>query len=135
MEINFKDFVLKSLRVEISEKRKSLLSEINGDLFFSINQWPKKIERVFWKKPIGDQETFVLLIFLVENGCPPWLATQWILTSTFWDKAKTARRYEQIQWILENRVKKRNTWFYFDVHFNKYVFLDGTDRCVNSAIN
>ena len=37
MEINFKDFVLKSSRKEICEKRKSLLSEINGHLFFLIN--------------------------------------------------------------------------------------------------
>ena len=132
MEVNFLEFVSTSSRVEISEKRKSLLSEIDGDLFYSINLWPKKIERIFWNKPISDQETFVLLIFLVENGCPPWLARQWILTSTFWDKEKTSRRHQQIEWILENRSKKINTWFYFDLHFQKYVYLDGTDRCVNA---
>ena len=132
MEVNFLEFVSTSSRVEISEKRKSLLSEIDGDLFYSINLWPKKIERIFWNKPISDQETFVLLIFLVENGCPPCLARQWILTSTFWDKAKTSRRHQQIEWILENRSKKINTWFYFDLHFQKYVYLDGTDRCVNA---
>lgn len=107
MEIDIKDYVLRSSRIEISEKRKSLLNDINGDLFYSLNLWPQKIERAFWKKPIGDEETFMLLIFLVENGCPPLLATQWILTSTFWDKAKTARRHEQIEWILENRSKKK----------------------------
>ena len=32
-------------------------------------------------------------------------------------------------------MKKRNTWFYFDVHFQKYVYMDGTDRCVNAANN
>ena len=132
MEVNFLEFVSTSSRVEISEKRKSLLSEIDGDLFYSINLWPKKIERIFWNKPISDQETFVLLIFLVENGCPPWLARQWILTSTFWDKEKTSRRHQQIEWILENRSKKINAWFYFDLHFQKYVYLDGTDRCVNA---
>ena len=132
MEVNFLEFVSTSSRVEISEKRKSLLSEIDGDLFYSIKLWPKKIERIFWNKPISDQETFVLLIFLVENGCPPWLARQWILTSTFWDKAKTSTRHQQIEWILENRSKKINTWFYFDLHFQKYVYLDGTDRCVNA---
>lgn len=132
MEVNFLEFVSTSSRVEISEKRKSLLSEIEVDLFYSINLWPRKIERIFWNKPISDQETFVLLIFLVENGCPPWLARQWILTSTFWDKAKTSRRHQQIEWILENRSKKINAWFYFDLHFQKYVYLDGTDRCVNA---
>ena len=132
MEVNFLEFVWTSSRVEISEKRKSLLSEIDGDLFYSIKLWPKKIERIFWNKPISDQETFVLLIFLVENGCPPWLARQWILTSTFWDKAKTSTRHQQIEWILENRSKKINAWFYFDLHFQKYVYLDGTERCVNA---
>ena len=58
MEANFKDFVLKSSGIEISKKRKSFLSEMNGDLFYSINLWPKKIERVFWNKPIDDQEKF-----------------------------------------------------------------------------
>ena len=45
------DFVLKSASVEISKKRKSLLSEINGDYF---------MERVFW----NDEGNFVLINFL-----------------------------------------------------------------------
>ena len=54
MEVNFLEFVSTSSRAEISEKRKSLLSEIDGDLLYSINLWPKKIERIFWNKPISD---------------------------------------------------------------------------------
>ena len=133
MEVHFKDFVLNCSKTEISEKRKNLLKQIDGDVFYCLSLWPRNMERIFWSKPIVDQDTFKLLIFLVENGCPPWMATQWILTSTFWDKTKTLRRFYQMQWIVANLANNRKTWFYFDLHFNKYVYLDGTDRYVNEG--
>ena len=97
-------------------------------MFYNISSWPRDMESLFWRKPIGDQQAFQLLFFLVENGCPPWLATHWILSSTFWKKTKTIIRLNQIKWILSNCSKKNNIWFYFDLHFKKYVYLDGTPR-------
>ena len=90
MEI--KDFVFNCSKQKISEKRRDLLKIINGDMFYSISLWPRDIKRLFWNKPISDKDTFKLLIFFVENGCPPWLAEEWILTSTFWDKTKVKTR-------------------------------------------
>ena len=128
MEI--KDFVFNCSKQKISEKRRDLLKIINGDMFYSISLWPRDIKRLFWNKPISDEDTFKLLIFFVENGCPPWLAEEWILTSTFWDKTKVKTRQNQIRWILANLKNKRRSWFYFDMHLNKYVYLDGSDRRV-----
>ena len=101
------------------------------DDFYRISLWPKKMDRLFWEKPISNQETFQLLLFLVENGCPPDLSTQWILTSTYWDKTKTNPRFIQTGSILANVKKYCKTWFYFDLHLKKYVHLDGTDRLLH----
>ncbi len=59
MEVHFKDFVLNSSNTEISEKRKRLLKEIDGDV-------ASEYVMVFWKKPIVVQDTFKLLIFLLK---------------------------------------------------------------------
>jgi hypothetical protein len=128
----FKRFVLTCTAHEISKKRRALFQDINGDIFYPISLWPKKMERLFWRKPIRDDETFQLLLFLVGNGCPPDLSTEWILTSTYWDKTKTNSRFIQTRWILANAAQHSKIWFYFDMHLNKYVYLDGTDRLLHS---
>ena len=121
-------FVLQCSKSEFTEKRKELFNCINGEVFFPLSLWPPELERAFWQKPIGDGDTFKLIIFFVENGCPPTVAKDWIISSTFWDKNKTIARSRQIDWILDNREKKCKLWFYFDLHLNKYVYLDGKDR-------
>ena len=124
----FSDFVLNCSKTEMSEKRHVLFEQIKGHIFYNISSWPRDMESLFWRKPIDDQQVFQLLLFPVENGCLPWLATHWILSSAFWKKTKTIIRLNQIQWILSNRSKENNIWFYFDLHFKKYVYLDGTPR-------
>ena len=42
---------------------------LNGDIFYSIQTWPPDIQQLFWKKPIGDNDTFKLLLFFIGNGC------------------------------------------------------------------
>lgn len=107
----FKQFVFKCRGEEILEKRRALLKDINGDVFYPISLWPKKMKSLLWGKPIRDKKTFQLLLFMVENGCPPDLSTQWILTSTYWDKTKTNSRFNQTRWILTNARKHCKTWF------------------------
>ena len=92
------------------------------------------MKRIFWNKPMSGKDTFKLLSFFVENGCPPWLAEEWILTSTFWDKTKVKTRQNQVKWILANLKNKRRSWFYFDLHWNKYVYLDGSNRDLTGNI-
>jgi hypothetical protein len=91
----FKCFVLTCIADEISKKRRALLQDINGNVFCPISLWPKKMERLFCRKPTRDDETIQLLLFLVENGCPPDLSTEWILTSPYWDKTKINSRFIQ----------------------------------------
>ena len=62
-------------------KRTFLLEYINGDIFYPINLWPMKLQSIFWNKPIGDKETFVLFLFFIGNGGSPHVITEWILTS------------------------------------------------------
>ena len=76
--------------------------------------WPQDIKRLFWNKPIGDQDTFKLVIFFVQNACPPSLTEEWIITSTFWDKTKLKTRKDQIKCILANLKNKKRFWLYFD---------------------
>ena len=69
MDSNLKEYVLNCSKTQISATRRSLMKQINGDLFYSISVWPTRMKL---SKPIGDENTFKLLLFLVENGCPPW---------------------------------------------------------------
>ena len=100
------DFVLKCSKTEMSEKRHVLFEQINGDMFYNISSWPRDMESLLWRKPIGDQQAFQLLLFLVKNGFPSCLATHWILSSTFWKKTKTIIRLNQIQWSFQTVVKR-----------------------------
>ena len=64
---------------KISEQRTDLFRGINGYLFFYMKLWPAWTERLFWKKPLTDQDSFKLL------RCPPLQISKWILTSQFWN--------------------------------------------------
>ena len=70
-------------RSEVVEERRKILHSINGDDFSPLAWWPEDMMLLFWKKPIGDLETFKLVLFLLGNGCPPDLFTRWILLSQF----------------------------------------------------
>ena len=41
--------------------------------------WPREMQAVFWKKPMGDTETLELALFFISNGCAPILLAEWIL--------------------------------------------------------
>ena len=55
----------------VEERRKARI--IDGDAFFPLKSWPKEMRLIFWRKPIGDTETFKLALFLIGNGCEPRL--------------------------------------------------------------
>ena len=38
-------------------------------LFYPLSTWPQDIQQLFWKKPIGDTDTFKLMLFFLGNGC------------------------------------------------------------------
>ena len=128
----FETCVLNSSREQISQKRRELFNAINGEIFYAIRHWPKSMERMFWKKPLSDEETFKLCLFLYGNGCPPEIIVQWILTSNFWNTATIKKRRHQITWIFDNMSKHRKHWFYFDLNRTLYLFINGELRNVQS---
>jgi len=68
---------------EVSNRRRELFKDINGNAFFPLKRWPKDIQSIFWRKPMGDMETFRLALFLIGNGCAPLLITEWILLAQY----------------------------------------------------
>ena len=36
--------------------------------FFPLSTWPQSIQQLVWKKPIGDADTFKLILFCLDNG-------------------------------------------------------------------
>ena len=69
---------------EVSDRRRELLKDLNGNAIFSLKLLPKEMQAVFWKKPMGDKETFKLALFLISNGYAPILFTEWILLAQYW---------------------------------------------------
>ena len=69
---------------EVVKWRKRIFQSINGDAFFPLKRWPEDMRLLFWRKPLGDMQTFKLMLFLVGNGCSPDLIRPWILLSQAW---------------------------------------------------
>ena len=66
-------------RPSLIQKRRNLLTLLNGDAFYPLSTWPQDIQQLFWKKPIGDTDAFKLMMFFPGNGCSKYLITEWIL--------------------------------------------------------
>ena len=94
------------------------------------HQWRHllRLRLAFWKKPIGDRETFKLMLFCLGNGCSPPLISRWILLSQTWVPDKAEKRARQLDFVLNNAEAKRGTWFYFDVDHNKLLYLNGLPK-------
>jgi len=58
-------------------------------LFTILSTWPRDNQQLFWKKPMGDTETFKLML---GNGCSLHLITVWILTSQHWTTIQKGER-------------------------------------------
>jgi len=101
----------------ISTERLQLFHLLNGDVFYPIRTWPPDIKQLFWKKPTGDNDTFKFLI------------AKWILTSQHWTTYdKGIKRSRQIDFIYHNMTTKSHIWFYFDIHHNQWLYLNGERR-------
>ena len=113
---------------EVIAERRELFEDIDGNAFFSLKSWPEEYQRMFWAKPIGDKETFKLMLFCLGNGCAPQLITHWILLSQSWLPTKAEKRARQLDFILNNVDVKRHSWFYFDLDYGKWLHLDGLPK-------
>ena len=54
---------------EIKVQRLELFHTINDDAFLPLKAWPSQMGMLFWKKALGDRDTFKLLLFCIGNGC------------------------------------------------------------------
>ena len=117
-------------RPQISQLRLDLFQLLNGDVFYPIKIWPIEIQKLLWKKPTGHTDTFKLLLFLIGNGCPPSTTAHWILSSQHWGTHQKAsqERARQIDFIRKNLPDKGNIWFYFDLHCDEWLYLNGKKR-------
>ena len=107
-------------RQEIAEMRKELFKLMNGDVFYTMRQWPQWVQTAFWRNPIGDTETFKLALFFIGNGCEPSIVKKWIMSSLEWEPSYTEkderakRRARQLEFVHGNVGHKAREWFYFD---------------------
>ena len=101
-------------RVEVVEQRRQLTRLIDGDVFFPLKSWPKEMRLIFWKK--NQWVIPKLVLFLIGNGCEPSLIGRW---------TKAEKGARQVDFVLNNADQKRHLWFYFDVDYNKLLYLNG----------
>ena len=120
-------------RASIIQQRLQLFNSFNGDAFYPLSVWPQEFKFIFWKKPISDKDTFKLFLFLIGNGCSPHLTSYWILTSQHWTTDKKAeKRARQLDFLLNNMDNKSHIWFYFDLHNEEWLYLNGQKRSTNN---
>lgn len=110
---------------EVVQQRREIFQATNGDAFFPLKAWPVEIRLIFWKKPMGNKETFKLMLFCVGNGCSPDLICPWVMLSQYWAPQKAEKRARQVDFVINNMEKKRETWFYFDLDYGKMLHLNG----------
>ena len=115
-------------RQEITSYRRELFETINGDASFPLKAWPREYTKLFWAKPMGDMDVFKLTLFLSGNGCSPHVITSWILSSQNWSPSKGEKRARQMDFILNNMDQKSGTWFYFDIDYGKWLYLNGLPK-------
>ena len=118
----------------IIQQRLQLFNSFNGDAFYPLSVWPQEFKLIFWKKQIRTRDTFKLFLFLIGNGCSPHLISHWILTSQHWtrDKNCAEKRARQLDFPLSNMDSKSHIWFYFDLHCEEWLYLNGQKRSTNN---
>ena len=109
----------------VVERRMELFKIINGDVFFPLKEWPLALRLCFSTKPLFDEDSFKMMLFLIGNGLAPRLAAKWVMLSQFWteDHKKLKKRARQADFVLTNVESKKNDWFYFDLIHLRLVYL------------
>ena len=121
-----KDFTRNLTPLNISAIRTEIQLELDGEVFFPYRSWPAQIRSIFNNCPLSDSQTFKLFLFLYGNGCPPITTMKYLCTSFFYSPAKIDKRIYQIKYLCSNVHIKRDTWYYFDIHKNELIYLNGS---------
>ena len=107
-------------------KRQDLFHTINGDAFYPLNSWPSHFKRIFWQKHITDKDTFKLFLFFIGNGGSPNIIAEWVFTSQYiLGERKAEKTARQLDFLQNNRERKADIWFYFDILHQDWRFLNG----------
>ena len=101
-------------RARLIDKRRHLLTLLNGDEFYPISSWPRDIQLLFWKNRL---ETLTL---------SSWWCYSWVMTvhlNSLLDShistlgyTKGEKRARRINFITKNLNSKSNIWFYYDIY-------------------
>ena len=75
-------------------------------------------------------ETFKLVLFLIGNGCEPSLIRRWTMLALHWAESttKAEKRARQVDFVLNNSDQNSHLRFYFDVDYNKLLYLNGLPK-------
>lgn len=112
-------------------RRQELYNTLNGDAFYPSTTWPIYIQTHIRDTPISDTNTFKIFLFFYGNGCSPDLITEYIYTTNN-DPRKIRKRYYQIKYICNNINKHKHHWYYFDIHTNTHLHMDGSKKMMRS---
>ena len=110
--------------------RQNLIHDIDGCMMAPIQCWPENIRKIFALTPIGDVQSFQIVLFFIGNGFSPYVIGEYIImsymVSSDAEKNRTTRkRIEQIEWV-HNNIDNHKTWRYFDITERKMLLFDGT---------
>ena len=128
--ISFFNRTLRMDKSTIMAERRRLIKLVNGDVFFPFQKWRVEEKNMFMTRPLDRVKLLKVMLFLLGNGCPPWIASQWCITS-FWyadDRTRCSRKIATIQDILTRVWTKRSDYFYYDIEQNLYLHMDGNYR-------
>ena len=105
----YRDEIRVLCKEEVVRERIELFKFINGDAFFPLSSWQKDMQLIFWKRPMGDEESFKLLLSFSGNGGGPILSSRWIMLAQFWAESqqKAEKRARQVDFVLNNADGKR----------------------------
>ena len=78
--------VVQLVKSRISLARLGMCEESSREEAMSIGTTPTSRAT---GKPIGDKETFILLLFVHRKGCSPDIIRKWILLAQFWAESQT----------------------------------------------
>ena len=98
-----------STKAKINPKKKEFTYSVKWRCFLPIIHLATNIQQLFWKKPIGNTDTFKLMLFFLGNGCSKHLIPEWILTSQHWTTLqKRIQRTRQKDFVNNNLDSNAN---------------------------
>ena len=99
--------------------------EVIIDIIGDPTKWPKKIFDSYRKIPMNFSDRFKCVVFNYINGLNPLIFLDYCgVRGTLLD-APAHRHITQLSRILEDGVLHRHHWYSFNVHNNRWEYLDG----------